>query len=192
MTRSTGAIHRLFVAVFVCLLLAPSTAAAGQRSIVADFDGDGYRDHAALDDLEPSVLRVWLSGTRTTAIVRSRSPVFGIAARDLDGDRRAELIAGTPAAELQVWTRRHATFSRYKPRPVPLGILGPAHSVGDAPDGSPVAITSTAPSLGALPPIPQPRAPAALPAALTDRPSAASPSGPANSPLAPRPPPFSR
>jgi hypothetical protein len=194
MTRTVGALQRLFLALFVCLLVAPYAARAEQRSVVADFDGDGHHDHATLDELEPSVLRVWLSGTRTMAIVRSPTPFFAIAARDLDGDRRAELIAGAPATGLQVWTTRHAAFSRVQPRPAGPGALDRPvrHNVDDAPGGLPVAVTSAAASLGPPALVPQPWGPAPPPTASIDSRAAVPPSGPANSPLAPRPPPVSR
>jgi hypothetical protein len=194
MTRTAGAIGRLFAALFVCLLVAPSIAHAAQRSVVADFDGDGYHDHATLDDLEPSVLRVWLSATRSTAVVRSRSPFFSIAAKDLDGDRRAELIAGARATGLQVWTSLHAAFSRFQPRPVPPGGLHRPvrHKVDDAPERLPAAVTPATASIDALLLIPQPRAPATDARALIDPRAAAPHSRPTNSPLAPRPPPVSR
>jgi hypothetical protein len=187
-------LKRLIAALFVCLLVGPSAAHAAQRSVVADFDGDGYRDHATLDDLEPSLLHVWLSATRSTAVVRSRSPLFGIAARDLDGDRRAELIAGGRATGLQVWTSRHATFSRFQPRPVPPGGLHPPvrHKVDDAPEPMPAAVTPATPSFDALLLIQRPRAPAAPATALIHPHAAPSPSAPANSPFGPRPPPVSR
>jgi hypothetical protein len=196
MPRSAGAMCRILLACFLCVLVAPYTAHAAERSVVADFDGDGYHDRATLDGREPSVLRVWLSTTRTTAIVRSRSPLVGIAARDLDGDRRAELLAGAgaPATGLQVWTRRHAAFSRFQPRPVPTATFSRPvrHNVHDAPGGLPLAVASAAPWLAALSLAPQPRAPAPAAAALVIRRADAPPPPPNLSPLAPRPPPVSR
>jgi hypothetical protein len=194
MTRTAGAIYRLCVALVVCVLLAPHAAHAAERSVVADFDGDGYHDRATLDGREPSVLRIWLSTTRTTAIVRSRSPLAGIAASDLDGDGRAELIAHAPASGLQVWTRRHTRFSRVRPRQAPPGAFErPArHNVEDDPRGLPVAVAPAPPSSAALASVPQPRAPASVAAAPFDPGHAAPPLAPARSPFAPRPPPLSR
>jgi hypothetical protein len=55
-----GATRRTFWVVWVCLLLA-RTSAADARAIVADVDGDGLRDRATVvrSETEPSVA-VWL------------------------------------------------------------------------------------------------------------------------------------
>jgi hypothetical protein len=194
MTRTAGALRRLLWAFCVCALLAPHAARAAEPSVLADFDGDGQRDHAILDRLEPSILRVWLSTTRSTAIVRSQMPIAGIAARDLDGDRRAELIAGGVSTGLQVWTKQHKVFVPFQRRPVMPGTLDrPLRHNIDTQDGdSAVAITSAAPSLIALSLSPQPRAPALVLARLRFPPAVDPQSSQRLGPLAPRPPPVSR
>lgn len=194
MTRTASALRRLVWALFVCALLAPAAAHAAGPSVVADFDGDGQRDRATLDRLEPSVLRVWLSTTRSTAIVRTQAPVAGIVARDLDGDRRAELIAGGASTGLQVWTKHRRGFTPFKPRSVMPGTLGPPlhHNVEKDPGDAPAAITSAAPSLLALPLSPQPRGPTAAMARLRLARAAVAYSSQRLAPLAPRPPPVSR
>jgi hypothetical protein len=99
-----------------CLLLLATSARAAEPSLTADFDGDGQRDRVVLDRTEPSVLRVWLSTTGATAVIRSRTPVIRVVATDLDGDHRAELIArGT--STLQVWTSKKRGFRSYRAQP---------------------------------------------------------------------------
>jgi hypothetical protein len=109
-------IRRTFWLACLCLLVAAPRASAGP-SVVADFDGDGQRDHATVERHEPSVLRVWLSTTRAILVLHATSPILGMAARDLDGDRRDELIAGVSSG-LQVWTARRKGFKPLHPRPV--------------------------------------------------------------------------
>ena len=194
MTRIAGTLRRLVWAVWVCTLLAPHAVHAGDRSVLADFDGDGQRDRATLDGLEPSVLRVWLSSTHSTAIVRGHTPIAGIAARDLDGDLRAELIAGGASTGLQVWTRHRTGFAPFTPRPTASGTLGPPrrHNIEEDSDEAPAATTSTGSSLVALALSPQPRAPSRPTARLLSL-APADPHAPERlAPVAPRPPPASR
>jgi hypothetical protein len=115
----------LAIVATACLL--PSAARAAQLEVRADFDGDGLHDHATLDRIQPSLLRIWLSTTRTTVVVRSASPVTAVAAADLDGDRRAELIAIAPDAALEVWTGARHGFRPVQPRAVPPDGLVPVY-----------------------------------------------------------------
>lgn len=101
----------------VCFVVAAPRASAGP-AVVADFDGDGQRDHATLDSHYPSSLRVWLSTTHTISILNARSPLLGVAAQDLDGDRRDELIVSGTSG-LQVWTTRLRGFKPFRPRQGP-------------------------------------------------------------------------
>ena len=60
----------------------------------------------AIDRAEPSVLHVWLSTTGATHLIRSPRALLRIAATDVDGDHRPELIATeASASELRVWKR---------------------------------------------------------------------------------------
>src|SRR5262245_32117847 len=79
--------------VWFSLLFGVQTASASGLTVVADFDGDGRRDRAVLERVESRVLRVWLSASRSTSVVHSKTPLLNIAATDLDGDGRHELIA---------------------------------------------------------------------------------------------------
>src|SRR5262245_44648063 len=78
--------------IWACILFG-ATVLSAAPSVVADFDGDSQPDRAELSRREPSAVHVWLSATQSIAVVRSSTPILGIAARDLDGDKRAELIA---------------------------------------------------------------------------------------------------
>jgi hypothetical protein len=100
------------------LLLAPR-AEAGRRRVFADFDADGRRDRVTLDAHEPWIVRIWLSATRSTHIIRSPQPLRDIGAVDLNGDRRPELIATTRARGLQVWAKAPSGFVAYPHRPRP-------------------------------------------------------------------------
>lgn len=194
MRRTRRALRTLLWVLVLCLLAAPRPAVADQRSVLADFDGDGQRDRATLDRVEPSILHVWLSTTRSTAIVRSQTPISRIAALDLDGDRRAELIAGGGSPGLQIWTKRRKGFSRVDPRPVAPGTIDRPlrHNVEDDGAEAPPAITSTAPSSVALLLTPQPRAPDPVLVRLL-APSAAEPySSRHSAPRSPRAPPVLR
>jgi hypothetical protein len=98
------------------LLFGPHTVFASGLTVVADFDGDGRHDRAELERRESSLLRVWLSTSRSTSIVRSSSPLLTIAASDLDGDGRHELIASGALGRLQVWTKRRHGFVPLHPK----------------------------------------------------------------------------
>jgi len=131
--------------VLVWLLGAP-LAAQASPAIVADFDGDGQRDRAELVASEPASVRIYLSGTHKIAVIRSATPILGLAARDLDGDKRDELIARGSSTRLQVWTQHHNSFGKFHARHNPsrsrAGLneeraeSGPAESALD-PDSAP-------------------------------------------------------
>src|SRR5215468_1516742 len=97
----------------LCLLLLAPRAEAGHRRLFIDFDADGRRDRVTLDVREPWIVRIWLSATRSTHIIRSAQPLRDIAAVDLDGDHRPELIASTRSRGLQVWTNAPGGFVVY-------------------------------------------------------------------------------
>jgi hypothetical protein len=110
----TPALRRALGLIWVLGLCCAPAALASQR-LAGDFDGDGLRDHIAVSRQDPTILRVWLSSTRRIDIIRSREPILHIAAADLDGDARPELVARL-ASSLRVWNRRNGRFHTYRPR----------------------------------------------------------------------------
>ena len=66
---------RVLPLVGLCLLLLAPRAEAGRRRVCADFDADGHRDRVTLDAHEPWIVRIWLSATRSTHIIRSAQPL---------------------------------------------------------------------------------------------------------------------
>jgi len=113
-----------------CVLLWAPLAAAAERSLAADFDGDGKSDHVAIDRTEPSLLQVWLSTTGRTDVIRNSRALFRILAADLDGDDRPELIATDASPEhLRVWKKSGARreFLTYAPRRAPARALPSTH-----------------------------------------------------------------
>src|SRR5262245_36777038 len=141
---------------WVFVLIAPALASAASPPVIADFDGDSKPDRAELSRREPSAVRVWLSTTRRVAILRSSTPILGIAARDLDGDRRAELIASKASSGLQVWTKRRHGFGAFRPKRItPNSLARPArHSVHDGPADAGEATDQEAPKPPASSPAP--------------------------------------
>jgi hypothetical protein len=178
--------------VWAYLLIGPSVAAAAP-SVIADFDGDRQPDRAELSHREPSAVRIWLSTTRRTSVVRSSSPILSIAARDLDGDRRAELIATKASTGLQVWTARRHGFAAFNPKRVTLSTLSPptCHSVDDCSAEAAEATDQRAPD----PPVPslpsQACAVASTAARVSTRIVVIPESSDVFAPLSPRPPPLS-
>lgn len=183
-------IRRTFWLACVCLVLAASPALAGP-SVVADFDGDGQRDHATLERHEPSVLRVWLSTTQTISILHTSSPILGMAARDLDGDRRDELIADVSSG-LEVWTARRKGFQPFHPRPeLPRAVGSPTQgAVDDGSRDAPPAVLpdSVAPLVLTL--MPRLRRPSTVATGFAPRSTDAAISARPPTPFAPRPPPL--
>lgn len=179
----------LWLAASVCLLLT-RFASAGEATLAADFDGDGHHDRVVLDGAQPSVLRIWLSATNATAEIHSHTPIVRVVARDLDGDRRPELIAGSGSG-LQVWTRRHHSFRAFKPHGhIDADMARPGHrAFDDGPVESRAAIQWIGGPLASVVGSAQPRAPDTDP---TLPPSATAPRPRSSAPLprfAPRPPP---
>jgi hypothetical protein len=60
------------------LLAAPRTYANGS-ALATDLDGDGRGDRVVVTQDEPSLVRVWLSTTSTTHVIRSAEPVLAVA-----------------------------------------------------------------------------------------------------------------
>jgi hypothetical protein len=144
----------------VCALLLPRVATA-QPSLAIDLDGDGRRDHVTLDDREPSVLRVWLSASSTTQLIRSRVPLLQVVAADLNGDHHPELIARGSDSQLHVWMRKRSGFHSYRRREAALPTLehGNRRSLEDSDGEPPGAIPSTPCQPFALTLCASPRAP---------------------------------
>ena len=174
-------------------MLVARAAAAGGNRLSADFDGDGRYDLAALSlgDAVPSV-QVWLSTTRAVTVLRIEAPVLAIAAADLDGDRRAELIAGDSTSGLHVWTLRDRAFERIKPRRKTSTGLSrrTEHGVDDQSDRGLAAVQAPSPVRAALRHAGRPRAPDVTAPVLPEVVNGPSPS--LASPFCPRPPPASR
>ena len=81
---------------------------------------------------EPSVIQIWLSKSSRTAIVRTRTAVSAIAATDLDGDRRAELVTADATTRLQIWTKRRGGFRTVRVHRTRPGIQHvPRHRTGE-------------------------------------------------------------
>jgi hypothetical protein len=115
-TRSRLRSTRAAMLVMTCavLLMGGRQASASSR-IVADFDGDGIGDHGAVSQHDPTVVRVWLSSTHRMALIHSREPVLSLAAADVDGDSRADLVARMKSA-VRVWVRKNGRFHAYRVR----------------------------------------------------------------------------
>lgn len=86
-------LHRVFWMASVCLLLLPRLSAAAEPQLAIDLNGDGHGDRVTLEHGPSSVLRVWLSGSDSTQVIRTRTPMFSVIATDLDGNRLPGLIA---------------------------------------------------------------------------------------------------
>src|SRR5262245_21714938 len=99
------------------LLLAPRAEAG--HGLFADLDADGRRDHVTVDAHKPWIVRIWLSATRSTHIIRSSQPLRSVTVVDLNGDRRPELIFSNRSHGLQVWTKDPGGFVAYPHRPRP-------------------------------------------------------------------------
>ncbi len=112
-------IIRTVLLVGLCIALLAPRAEAGRRRLFADFDADGRRDRVTLDAHEPWIVRIWLSATRSTHIIRSAQPLRAITAVDLNGDRRPELIVSNRSRGLQVWTKAPSGFVAYRHRARP-------------------------------------------------------------------------
>jgi hypothetical protein len=111
-------VHRTLWLVFFCVLCLAPRARASEPAIAADLDGDGHRDRITIQREEPFALRIWLSTVGTTEVVRSREPILHVAAADLDGDRRLEVIASSGSLRLKIWTKKGDRFRTYSPERV--------------------------------------------------------------------------
>jgi len=122
---------RLLSVLWLILFTLALSARASDLGVTADFDGDGRCDRALRDQYEPSVIRIWLSKSGRTAVVRTRTAVSAIAATDLDGDRRAELVTADATTRLQIWTKRRGGFRTVRVQKTRPGIQHvPRHRTG--------------------------------------------------------------
>ena len=181
----------VFAIACACLVLAPRIVAAAHHTVVGDFDGDGRHDHATLKRHgRASEIRVWLSTTNATTVIHSPTHIGAIAARDLDGDHRDELI-GRESLQLRIWTVREQRFQQLHHRNGPVGSLGQPSPdrVEEPPEDAPAADSTAGASSVALLLSPRPRAPDLLPEWLASQVSAGFRSAQLLAPVAPRPPP---
>ena len=180
----------VFAIACACLLFSPRIVAAAHHTVVGDFDGDGRHDRATLKRHgHASEIRVWLSTTNATTVIQSSTHIEAIAARDLDGDRRDELI-GRELLQLQIWTVREQRFQRLHQKSPVDSFGGPAPDrVEEPPDDAPAADSTAGASPVALLLSPRPRAPDLLLESLASQVSAGFRSAQLLAPLAPRPPP---
>ncbi len=152
MHRFLAAARNVPLIVCACLLIIVQVAAAADRHVIADFDGDGQHDNATLDQQGlASVIRVWLSSTRAVATIGTATPIIGIAARDLDGDHRDELV-GAGTTRLNVWTLLESGFQRVQPRKAGTGLVVPPNRrhTDEGAEGAPDGIVSPTPPAAAL------------------------------------------
>jgi hypothetical protein len=81
----------------------PRWAAAAE--FYADLDHDGIRDIVSIESVPQTGLRVWLSKSNSTLILRTRRQITHIAASDIDGDGRIDLVASDSSSRVHVWHR---------------------------------------------------------------------------------------
>ena len=145
-----------------CLLLLPCVVAAAEPALAIDFDGDGRHDRVLIDTQQPSVLHVWLSASDTLQVLHSHVPLQNVAATDLDGDHRPELIARDSDAHIQVWTPHRRGFRKYRPRhSIPHELTTPAQRRVDDGNGEPAGVLTGAAFAASVPVRGSPRAPTA-------------------------------
>ena len=145
------------------VLLIPQLAAAQEKPLLVDIDGDGHHDRVIVGaPTQPSNVRVWLSASQAEQSIRTRSTVLQIVASDLDGDHLPELIARDSNSRIHVWTRKGQRFHSYRPRSSTRSSLEPGeHAVEDNDDERPGATPSPRVAPFALLLSPSARAPGA-------------------------------
>lgn len=187
----SGIARRILWIVWVCLLVA-RVSAASNPIVMGDFDGDGQNDPATLVSRAAlPAIQVRLSTTHDLTVLQLPAPASRLAAADLDGDQRDELIAGGATARIYVWTVRDQTFQQMSRRPASAGLSDRTpDGVNDGPDSSLTAVPAPEPMRAALADVLRARAPTAATARiLPEDVDGLSPSF--LFPLAPRPPPSS-
>jgi hypothetical protein len=135
--------------------------------------------------------RIWLSASGTTQVLVSRRPLHDVAATDLDGDHRPELIASDGQSRIQVWTPRARGFRRYQPRAsIPNALASPASQRVDSHNREPEEIlTGVAFGPSELSRTEHLAPPAGASRVCVPRREATCTASPAAGPFSPRPPP---
>lgn len=110
--RSTRAAI-LWLTCAVLLMCARQASASGR--VVADFDGDGIRDHGVVSRHDPTIVRVWLSRTHRMALIHSREPLLSAAASDVSPDSSADVVARMKSA-VREWVRKNGRSHAYRVR----------------------------------------------------------------------------
>ncbi len=189
--RTLRYLARPIVIAWLALIAAVPGAIAAETCVSGDFDGDGYGDRAVLDRHEPSVVRVWLSKSRRVHVMRARVTLSAIAARDLNGDRRAELVAREAKASLHVWTLGRSGFRAFGPREARVHVLPvpPRHHVDDRRASGGPLVSTSGPDAPATPPATRPGMAAPADSCGTLRPAIVLAAGRGASPSRPRSPP---
>jgi hypothetical protein len=95
------------------------------------------------DPSEPSVLRIWLSRTGTSAVIRGKRPLVGAVAADLDGDHRPELIVRDIFSHLHIWRRdsKASGFRLHAPKRPPQTTRRSGRSIDGGQSEAPEALT---------------------------------------------------
>ena len=140
MRRGGNTLSRIVWMACACLCLLPRLAGAAEPSLAIDFDGDGRHDQVTLDGRQPFLLHIWLSRSGTTEVLHARAPLQRVAAIDLDGDRRPELIARDSESRIHVWTPRGKRFHRYRLRHTSEGLRSPTSHRIDGRDSEPAGV----------------------------------------------------
>jgi len=129
---------------FACaalLLLGALPARASLREFYADLDHDGVSDVVSIPEGARGLL-VWLSRSHSVLRLRTRLPIFRVAAADVDGDGRMDLVAADMSAGLHVWRRSsRGHLRRMHPRSRPYA-AGPAsgHGIEESSENPPPAV----------------------------------------------------
>jgi hypothetical protein len=176
------------------LLAAPRTYASGS-ALGADLDGDGHGDRVSVTRDQPLLVRVWLSATGITHVIRSAEPVLAVALADLNGDSQPELVATNASSGLHIWTRTQSGFRALRSRRHQAQV-GLNHSTRNhTADDGPASSEATSDPLN---PVPSPLVLSVRPVILTFRGWNLAPrlvrgptASPCRNPFAPRPPPSS-
>jgi hypothetical protein len=143
MTSTVAALRRTFRLAWLCVFLVVPRVHAADTPLSADFDGDGKGDRVTFSLQEPDILRVWLSGSSTTHVIHSPEPLLAVAAADIDGDRRAELIATHSRPGLRVWTKKHGAFRAVHPvERSPIALI-PSNDRAFDPGATPPVVATT-------------------------------------------------
>ncbi len=150
------------VALAATFLAVPGVARA--QTIFADVDRDGIRDVLSVSNTSRSILQVWFSATQTFRKLHTPRPIFRVAAMDVDGDGRPEIVASDTSARLHVWRQgKSGRLHRVLPRrPAPFtfsstqSLDGPSSDSADVPSnssGSNVKSSGESPATGLARPV---------------------------------------